>query len=483
MNPNLLELTQNYFLGSTVHQVSTAFGEREDHISAALRSVIPLVLGGLLAHSQEPGQASELTTWAQQVHNRSLLTDLSSLLSGLSTLPTAFPIASSLPSRSADMLHSLLEANYLPAVAGISQQAYMQATAVSNLMSVVVSVALGLLGRHIAQHNLQVDGLRNYLGSQRDSIQGALATLPIDLGRGVAGLATGAPAAKVEPVLPAPPPSLVGIKAAEASPRSALPATAINTTAATVQPAGRMPPPRLAVHTAVRQVAPPLAVTRRWPWFLLLALGLAVLGYVLLGRRPQLVVNEQVTTPAAITRLVSPPARVAAPTGHYEATTGTYRYDPGVSTMLPLPTGINLTAGSHSAETQLWQLLTDSTQSLTADKTLSGISLDGIYFDAGKATLTAGSQAQLANLAALLVAFPRATFKFGGFTDNQGPAEANLLLSADRANAVRNTLLAKGIDPARVAAQGYGQTHPVASNATPAGQAQNRRVAVLLTRK
>jgi len=186
---------------------------------------------------------------------------------------------------------------------------------------------------------------------------------------------------------------------------------------------------------------------------------------------------------AAPARLPDSAAHAAAPTGHYEAATGTYLYAVGANTTLRLPTGTSLTVGDHSIEAQLWQLLTDSTQSLTASKNVSGIPLDRVYFDSGNATLTAASQAQLANLAVLLTAFPRATLKFGGFTDDQGPAEANLLLSADRANAVRNTLVAQGVAPTRLAAQGYGQTHPVASNATPVGQAQNRRVAVLLTSK
>lgn len=131
MNANLLELTQNYFLGSTVRQVSIAFGEPEDRIRAALRQVVPLVLGGLLARMQEPGGAAEITEWAQQVHQRGLLRDLSSLLTGLSAPPAATaPVASSLPNRGAEMMRALLGTDYAPAVAGISQQASVQPTTV-----------------------------------------------------------------------------------------------------------------------------------------------------------------------------------------------------------------------------------------------------------------------------------------------------------------------------------------------------------------
>lgn len=505
MSPNLLELTQNYFLGSTVRQVSMAFGEPEVRISAALRKVVPLVLGGLLARVQEPEGATELTVWAQQVHKRGLLSDLSSLLSGLSTSPTAIaPAAGRLPTRGADMMRALLGTDYGPALTGISQQAGVRTTTVSNLFSVAVVAVLGLVGRHCTQYNLGADGLRSYLGSQRDDILGALAALPAGLGQGLARLATGSTAANVAPAPATPAPSRdspipmrvveaptrhelsdspIPRRASETATPSELPAAPSETPAAATQPVVRAAPPQPAVRPVVPAPAP---VARRWPWLLLLALGLAVAGYFGLSRRPQVATSEPVATPAAPAtpaRLATPADRVAAPTGQYEAATGTYRYEVGLDTTLQLPTGASLTVGSHSAEAQLWQLLTDSPQALSADKNLSGIPLDRVYFAAGKATLTAASQAQLANLAALLAAFPRATLKFGGFTDNQGAVEANLLLSADRANAVRRTLVAHGVAPTRVAAQGYGQTHPVASNATLAGQAQNRRVAVLLTSK
>jgi OOP family OmpA-OmpF porin len=73
--------------------------------------------------------------------------------------------------------------------------------------------------------------------------------------------------------------------------------------------------------------------------------------------------------------------------------------------------------------------------------------------------------------------------QLAGFTDNQGSAEANLLLSADRANVARKLLLTAGVEPTRVAARGYGQEHPISSNRTPDGRAQNRRLAIRVVQK
>ncbi|HYA68893.1 MAG TPA: OmpA family protein, partial [Acidimicrobiales bacterium] len=72
-----------------------------------------------------------------------------------------------------------------------------------------------------------------------------------------------------------------------------------------------------------------------------------------------------------------------------------------------------------------------------------------------------------------------------GYTDNQpiygGPFTSNLELSAVRAvNVAQELTMSDGIDPGRVAAMGYGQTHPVAPNDTPAHQAENRRIDVVV---
>ena len=84
----------------------------------------------------------------------------------------------------------------------------------------------------------------------------------------------------------------------------------------------------------------------------------------------------------------------------------------------------------------------------------------------------------LDELVAYLVRKDDEKIELGGHTDNVGTAASNLKLSQARANTVRAYLLTKGIDPSRVTAKGYGMSKPVASNATAAGKAQNRRTEV-----
>ncbi len=68
--------------------------------------------------------------------------------------------------------------------------------------------------------------------------------------------------------------------------------------------------------------------------------------------------------------------------------------------------------------------------------------------------------------------------EIGGHSDNVGDKAANEKLSADRAKAVKNYLISKGISADRVDSKGYGDTMPVTSNDTPEGRQKNRRTEV-----
>jgi OmpA-OmpF porin, OOP family len=104
------------------------------------------------------------------------------------------------------------------------------------------------------------------------------------------------------------------------------------------------------------------------------------------------------------------------------------------------------------------------------------VALYGIYFDTGKAILKTESTPTLEQVARLLKEDPKLKLYVIGHTDNEGNAEANLKLSADRADAVVRALLGQGVKAPRLKAAGVGQYCPVATNHTEEGKAQNRRV-------
>ena len=109
------------------------------------------------------------------------------------------------------------------------------------------------------------------------------------------------------------------------------------------------------------------------------------------------------------------------------------------------------------------------------------VSLSGILFDVGKATLKPASQLSVAKLAGILMVFPNMNLSIEGYTDSTGSADLNMRLSMDRARAVYEFLMTQGISNARMKYQGLGPENPVAPNDTEANRARNRRVEVVLT--
>ncbi len=101
---------------------------------------------------------------------------------------------------------------------------------------------------------------------------------------------------------------------------------------------------------------------------------------------------------------------------------------------------------------------------------------DNLEFETGKAVIRKSSLSSLDELAEVMR--KRAEFKLSlaGHTDNIGTPEANLRLSENRTLAVKNYLVKKGIAADRIKTEWFGQTKPVASNTTPEGRQQNRRV-------
>jgi outer membrane protein OmpA-like peptidoglycan-associated protein len=103
-----------------------------------------------------------------------------------------------------------------------------------------------------------------------------------------------------------------------------------------------------------------------------------------------------------------------------------------------------------------------------------------VLFAVDSASLTAPSRQTLEEVAAVLAEYPKTAVVVQGHTDSTGSEEHNQSLSERRAAAVRGYLVGRGVDAGRLAAVGYGEDMPVASNASAAGRQQNRRVDVLL---
>jgi outer membrane protein OmpA-like peptidoglycan-associated protein len=109
--------------------------------------------------------------------------------------------------------------------------------------------------------------------------------------------------------------------------------------------------------------------------------------------------------------------------------------------------------------------------------TLSG----SVLFASNKFALLPAAQVKLGQVAeALLQGDPEASFVVEGHTDSQGKPGANQELSVNRANAVRQELIVRGIAADRITAEGHGADRTVADNKTTEGRANNRRVEIVV---
>ncbi|MCP5286575.1 MAG: OmpA family protein [Burkholderiaceae bacterium] len=109
------------------------------------------------------------------------------------------------------------------------------------------------------------------------------------------------------------------------------------------------------------------------------------------------------------------------------------------------------------------------------------VTLGDVLFETGRATVKPAAQGELAKLVDYLKQHPERLVLIEGYTDSVGSESFNLTLSQKRADAVARALMAMGVAPSRIATTGYGESYPVADNASASDRALNRRVEVYIS--
>ena len=139
----------------------------------------------------------------------------------------------------------------------------------------------------------------------------------------------------------------------------------------------------------------------------------------------------------------------------------------------------NETAAAQAQLANTQQQLAD----LQAKKTDRGVvvTLGDVLFDTGQASLKPGADLALNRLATYLTNNPDTKILIEGHTDSRGSDDYNEALSERRAQAVATALESRGVSASQIQTRGLGKSFPVATNATPEGRQQNRRVEVVLS--
>ena len=194
-------------------------------------------------------------------------------------------------------------------------------------------------------------------------------------------------------------------------------------------------------------------------------------------------VATPVTQPiAAAVEAVKPASVPAAAPAPANAVTAALVSAPGANGMIKytLPGGAVIEVAKDGLEAKLLSFI--SNKDAAIDKGL-WFDFDRLSFVTASSELTPESKEQVAAAVAILKAYPAVTVKVGGYTDNQGDADANLKLSEARAQRVMEQMVVGGVAADRIEAKGYGVEHPIGDNATPEGRAKNRRTSLSVRSK
>ena len=137
----------------------------------------------------------------------------------------------------------------------------------------------------------------------------------------------------------------------------------------------------------------------------------------------------------------------------------------------------------QQAQQERARLLEQLNNVLQTQETARGLvsRMPDVLFATNQATLRPEAKIRLAKVAGIIMAYPDLKLEIDGFTDNTGTAQYNEGLSQERAAAVRDFLVNQGVQGNNVMTRGFGESEPIASNATRYGRQQNRRVELVVS--
>jgi outer membrane protein OmpA-like peptidoglycan-associated protein len=430
MAENLVDMLQIALNRTFTGDVAKHLREPGTTTRSALDAAVPALLAGLL---QQGGTATGAADLQRRVNDPQIDIGLTgNIRSWLDDGPRMAGLLSQ-----GSSLVSWLFGNRTGNVAeAIGSASGMKMSSASTLMALATPAVFALLKRYLSQNRLDAGGLASLLAGQRDNLR-------TQLDDGVArALGFASPAAL-----------LAGL-ASGANGSAAVAARRVSDTARDVGGSAQQTATTgYAAAGDALTAASAVPITRRpWLWGTLAAVAAALIFFFSYWTVP---VEQTARTAQNLASTVSRAVKA-----------------------LDLPGGIviDVTAGGF--------VDTLTTFLNSRDVTLNrSFTFDELQFDPGSANLSPISHAQLEQLAAVLKAYRTVLISVAGHTDNAGDASANLRLSGQRAAAVKQALVGRGVPATRVTDEGFGSERPIASNDTEVGRAKNRRVELVVLKR
>jgi outer membrane protein OmpA-like peptidoglycan-associated protein len=428
MSFNLLDTVKGLISNDLVSKASAYLGEQEGGISKALSGILPSLLAGITDKASTPEGANTVAGLAAETNHAGFPENISSFFDNNDQASNSAGLLSGLFGDKTNLLTNLV-ASFSGTKTGTA----------GSLISMAAPLVLGFLGKHAATNNLDAAALASMLNSQKSNI---ISGIP-------AGLNLGSIFGGFQPAVPA-----------------------VHASAPVVS------------HAVHHESEKESGIVKSWVWPLIGFVVVFALAWMWIFKGCNFSINdgkhegETVTATEGENKEVKTENTTAEVKGKLDST-GNFIYDNGSLVTIDLPNGAGkLEVGENSTENKLYKFLTDKNQTIDTVKG-NWFEFTNVHFKTGGAQIDSASLVELKNIVAITKAFPTATFKIGGYTDNKGDSTFNVNLSQKRADAVLSQLKALGASAASfTGAKGYGPLIPLKSNDTEEGRAMNRRVAV-----
>lgn len=420
MAVNLLELSKSALTPDIISKLSGLLGDDSGKIQSAVKDTLPAIIGSLMNKTSTDAGASDVLKLIKDGgYDGSMLSNIDTSLLDKNKF---FGIING----ATNTLNSLFGDHLKGVTNFISKDSGVSSNSASSILGFLSAIIMSLIGKQVIGSGLNANGLTGLLSGQKGFLAGLI---PSGIG------------------------ALLGL-------------AGLNKITSNVKEYKEKEEEKGGFKKLL-------------PW-LLIALGALILLFIWKSCNKDTVpVKPKVdSVKTDVTKKVEQSFVAAPKTGDVEmdsiyATLGKF-------TLKKLADGTEIIIAEKGVEFNLISFIED--KSKPADKE-TWFSFDRILFETNKSSLKPSSGLQLANIAAIMKAYPNVEIKIGGYTDNTGNPKANMKLSQDRANSAMAELVKLGVPEAKMKAEGYGDQFPVASNDTPEGRAQNRRTSVRVTKK
>ncbi len=444
---NLLSELKNNIGGSLIKHSQTFLGEESDKTEAAIGGTYATILASLIEKGSTEKGASQIFKTVEKA-NPEILNNVEQIFT-----------------RSPQSINGLVNVGNrdLPVFLGskqreasnlIASQSGMKKEGSAKLMKLATPFLMSMLGKEVADKNLDAKGLTNLIQGQKNSLSGAL---PEGM-KNVLQLSsfgwTKEDVKVAEPVKKVVKKKVKKEKVAKE----------------VVAKTKKVATPKVAKQEVTEAASGGLG----WLKWLLIPLILGLLGWFGYkgfsdaGSKVAATTTNVVKEAAAVTKTVTTDA-VGNVAGAVKNVFGSVN-----DVALKALDGIKFTAGS--AGSQMMNFIKGGANGEGKFR------FKNLNFASGSATISGNSGSEVDNLAAILSAYTDVKVSVEGYTDSKGNATSNQTLSQSRADAVKARLISKGIAAGRITTKGFGAANPVATNDTPEGRAENRRIEVVIVK-